>query len=358
MVKLNVDLADRSYPIYVSTDFSGLGMALRAARLNGKLMIITDSNVSGYYLKACTDELEAAGAEVYSHVFQAGEKNKTLDTVQDIYRQLTARRFDRNSSLIALGGGVAGDITGFAAATFMRGINFIQIPTSLLAQADSSIGGKTGVDFEGSKNMVGAFYQPRFVYINVKTISTLPGRELSSGLAEVIKHGLILNAEFYDYLKHSMDKIFSFDENTLQYVTKMNCSIKKSIVEQDEYEGGLRAILNFGHTIGHAVESACEFSLLHGECVAIGISGAFRLAYRMGMLSMDEVTSVEDTLSAAGLPIRAPGLEPDEVYARMLQDKKVKDGRLRFILPKAIGEVISCTIEDERLIKEVIRELQ
>jgi 3-dehydroquinate synthase len=358
MVKLSVNLADRSYPIYISSDFSGLGKALSAARLGGKIMIVTDSNVSGYYLKACTDELEAAGAEVYSHIFQAGEKSKTLDTVQDIYRQLTARQFDRSSSIVALGGGVTGDITGFAAATFMRGINFIQVPTSLLAQADSSIGGKTGVDFEGSKNMVGAFYQPRFVYINVKTLSTLPGRELSSGLAEVIKHGLILNAEFYDYLNYNMDTIFKFDDNTLQYITKMNCSIKKSIVEQDEREEGLRAILNFGHTIGHAVESASEFSLLHGECVAIGISGAFRLASKLGMLSKDVTASVENTLTAAGLPIRAPGLDPDEVYAMMLHDKKVKDGRLSFILPKGIGEVISCTIDDERLIKEVIMELQ
>ena len=357
MVKLNVNLADRSYPIYISPDFSGLGRALSTARLNGKVMIVTDNNVSGHYLKVCSDELEAAGAEVYSHVFEAGEKSKTLGTVQDIYRQLADRRFDRNSSILALGGGVVGDIAGFAAATFMRGINFVQVPTSLLAQADSSIGGKTGVDFEGSKNMVGAFYQPRFVYINVKTLSTLPARELSSGLAEVIKHGLILNTEFYDYINDNMDKIFRFDDNALQYVTKMNCSIKKSIVEQDEHEGGLRAILNFGHTIGHAVESASEFSLLHGECVAIGISGAFKLAFKLGMLTKDVADGVEKTLTAAGLPIRASGLDPETVYTKMLSDKKAKDGRLNFILPKGIGEVISCSLENESLIKEVIDEL-
>jgi 3-dehydroquinate synthase len=358
MVKLSVNLADRSYPIYITSDFSGLGRAMSSARLNGKVMIVTDSNVSRYYLKDCIDELEASGTEVCSHIFEAGEKSKTLDTVQDIYRQLIDRRFDRNSSIIALGGGVVGDITGFAAATFMRGINFIQIPTSLLAQADSSIGGKTGVDFEGSKNMVGAFYQPRFVYINVKTVSTLPVRELRSGLAEVIKHGIILNAEFYDYLNYNMDKIFRFDDSTLQYVTKMNCSIKKSIVEQDEREGGLRAILNFGHTIGHAVESASEFALLHGECVAIGICGAFRLALKLGMVSKDLAESVENTLTAAGLPVRMPGMDPDKVFGSMLRDKKAKDGKLSFILPKGIGEVVTCTIEDEGLIKEVISEMQ
>lgn len=358
MVKLNVNLEDRSYPIYIASDFSGLGRAMGSARLGGKVMIITDSNVSKFYLDVCIDELGETGAEVCSYVFEAGEKSKTLNTVQEIYRQLIAMRFDRNSTIIALGGGVVGDITGFAAATFMRGINFVQIPTSLLAQADSSIGGKTGVDFEGSKNMVGAFYQPRFVYINVKTLSTLPVRELSSGLAEVIKHGLILNAEFYDYLNYNMDKIFRFDENTLQYVTKMNCSIKKSVVEQDEREDGLRAILNFGHTIGHAVESVSEFSLLHGECVAIGISAAFRLAVKLGMVSKDMAEMVDDTLKAAGLPVRISGMDPDEIYSMMLHDKKARDGKLSFILPKGIGEVISCNIDDEGLIKEVIKEMQ
>ncbi len=358
MVKMNVDLADRGYPIYIASDFFGLGKAINSARLNGKILVVTDSNVSGHYLKACVDELETTGAEVFSHIIEAGEKSKKLDTVQDIYRLLIAQRFDRGSSLIALGGGVPGDITGFAAATFMRGINFVQIPTSLLAQADSSIGGKTGVDFEGSKNMVGAFYQPRFVYINVNTLCTLPRRELSSGLAEVIKHGLILNSEFYDYLNYNMSKIFKFEENTLQYITKMNCTIKKGVVEQDERESGLRAILNFGHTIGHAVESASEFSLLHGECVSIGISGVYKLALKLGMVTEEMVHTVENTLMAAGLPIRAKGLDSEAIYSKMFLDKKVKDNRLNFILPKGIGEVISCTIEDEKIIKEVIEELQ
>ena len=358
MVKMNVDIADRGYPIYIASDFSGLGKAIRDARLNGKILIVTDTNVGSHYLKACMDELETTGAEVFSHIIEAGEKSKTLNTVQDIYRLLIAQRFDRGSTLIALGGGVPGDITGFAAATFMRGINFVQIPTSLLAQADSSIGGKTGVDFEGSKNMVGAFYQPRFVYINVNTLCTLPRRELSSGLAEVIKHGLILNSEFYDYLNYNMSKIFKFEENTLQYITKMNCTIKKGVVEQDERESGLRAILNFGHTIGHAVESASEFSLLHGECVSIGISGAYKLAMKLGMVTEEMVRTVENTLMAAGLPIRAKGLDSEVIYSKLFLDKKVKDNRLNFILPKGIGEVISCTIEDEKMIKEVIEELQ
>ncbi len=357
MVKMNVEFGDRSYPIYIASDFSGLGKALSGARMGAKVMLITDSNVCDHYLKICVSQMKAAGAEVYSHVIQAGEKSKTLDTVKDIYRLLIAKRFDRNSVLAALGGGVTGDITGFAAATYMRGINYVQIPTSLLAQADSSIGGKTGVDFEGSKNMVGAFYQPRFVYINVNTLRTLPLRELSAGLAEVIKHGLIMNAEFYDYIAYNNKKIFSYDENTLQYMTKMNCTIKKSIVEQDEQEGGLRAILNFGHTFGHAVESAFDFKLLHGECVSIGIAGAFRLAQKLGMVNATMADSVENTLKSAGLPVRIKGMDTQLIYEKMLHDKKAKDGKLNFILPKGIGEVISCMLDDERLIKEVIEGL-
>lgn len=357
MVKINVELGSRSYPIYIDSDFSGLGKAFGGANTGGKVMVVTDSNVCRHYLDECTAALGSTGAEVHSHIIEAGEKSKTLETVKDIYRRLSAEKFDRNSTLTALGGGVVGDITGFAAATYMRGVNYVQIPTSLLAQADSSIGGKTGVDFEGSKNMVGAFYQPRLVYINVSTLRTLPKRELSSGLAEVIKHGLIVNAEFYDYIAYNVSKIFAFDANTLQYMAKMNCSIKKSIVELDERESGPRAMLNFGHTFGHAIESASEFSLLHGECVSIGIAGAFKLALKLGMINASAAEGVENTLKSAGLPVRAKGMDAEMIYENMLHDKKSKSGRLNFILPRGIGEVISCMVDDERAIREVIKEL-
>jgi len=358
MVKINVELGDRSYPIYITPDFSGLEKAVHGARLAGKAMVISDSNVSRHYLDVCTEQLRSSGLEVHSHIIQAGEKSKNLDTVKEIYRLLRDRRFERNSVLIALGGGVVGDITGFAAATYMRGINYVQIPTSLLAQADSSIGGKTGVDFEGSKNMIGAFYQPRFVYINVNTLRTLPVRELSSGLAEVIKHGLIMNAEFYDYIASNMTRIFDYDENTLQYMAKMNCTIKKSIVEKDEREGGLREILNFGHTIGHAVESASDFSLLHGECVSVGIAGAFKMAHKLGMINNETAVSVENTLKSAALPVRIKEMDTRIIYDNMKHDKKSKNGRLSFILPRGIGDVVSCVIDNEQLIKEVVEDLQ
>ncbi len=357
MVKMNVNLGDRGYPIYIAPDFSGMDKACSSARLGGRFVVISDSNVEKHYCQACVDELSLYAKEVSCHTIPAGEKNKNLDTVSDIYRKLISLKLDRNSTLVALGGGVTGDITGFAAATYLRGIPFIQIPTSLLAQADSSIGGKTGVDFEGSKNMIGAFYQPRFVFINVNTLRTLPERELKSGLAEVIKHGLIMNAEFYDYIDNNIEKIYGFDENVLQYITKMNCSIKGSVIEQDEREAGIRALLNFGHTIGHAVESVSGFRLLHGECVSIGMAGAFRLAHKLGMVSVKAVARVEGTLKKAGLPVKTNGMDADSILDMMYLDKKVRDGRLYFILPREIGEVISCYVEDAELIKQVLVEL-
>lgn len=357
MLKLNVNLDERSYPIYIAADFSGLGKACLNARLSGKLVIITDSNVETHYLEQCSQQLSGAGFEISSYVIPAGEKSKNLDTVRGIYDFLTGLKLDRQSTLVALGGGVTGDITGFAAATFLRGINFVQIPTTLLAQADSSVGGKVGVDFEGHKNIIGAFYQPRYVYININTLKTLPVRELRSGLAEVIKHGLILDADFYEYLDYNMNKIFAFDENVLQYLTKMNCSIKGSVVEQDEKEGGLRAILNFGHTIGHAVETVSDFTLAHGECVSVGIVGAFLLALRLDMVDKGDVATVRGTLEKAGLPVKLTGYDVGKVYETMFHDKKVKSGKLTFILPKGIGEVIQCSLNDAELIKSVLTEL-
>lgn len=354
---MNVNLGDRGYPIHIATDFAGLGRAMVSSRLIGKVVIVTDSNVEGFYCSECTEVLKEAGFDVARYVIEAGEKNKNLDTVRDIYGCLSKLKLDRQSTLLALGGGVTGDITGFAAATFLRGINFVQVPTTLLAQADSSVGGKTGVDFEGNKNIIGAFYQPRLVYINVNTLKTLPVKELRSGLAETVKHGLILDADFYEYVDYNTKKIFGFDENVLQYLTKMNCSIKGSVVEQDEKESDLRAILNFGHTIGHAIESVSEFGLLHGECISIGMVGAYKLAQEMEMVDEKALSRVVSTFERVGLPVRLSGFDAEKVYERMFRDKKVKGGKLNFILPRAIGQVIQCGIEDEALIKKVLAEL-
>lgn len=357
MIKLNVNLGTRGYPIHIATDYGGLDKAVTAAGISGKMVLITDSNVDKYQAQECMDVLLSNGYNVSKHVIEAGEKSKNLDTVRKIYEHLVSLKLDRSASLIALGGGVTGDITGFVASTFLRGINFIQVPTTLLAQADSSVGGKVGVDFMGNKNIVGTFYQPKFVYLNVNSLKTLPKRELQSGLAEVVKHGIITDSDFYEYVDYNVNRIFLYDKKVLQYISKMNCSIKGSVVEQDEKESGLRAILNFGHTIGHAVESVSDFELLHGECVSIGMVGAFKLAQYLGMVNEQETAKITTTLEKIGLPVRASGFDEEHVYNQMFFDKKVKGGKLVFVLPKAIGSVIQCVVDDEELIRRVLKEL-
>jgi 3-dehydroquinate synthase len=354
MIKLNINLGDRSYPIYITTDYTGLARSITSTRLSGRFVLVTDTNVDRFQSEECLQALQEAGLQVDKYVMEAGEKHKTLETVQKIYKYLLELKLERNSTLLALGGGVVGDITGFVAATFLRGINFIQIPTTSLAQADSSVGGKVGVDFEGSKNMIGAFYQPRLVYININTLRTLPRRELVSGLAEVVKHGIIRDADFFDFIDYNAKKIFNFDPDVLQYMAKVNCLIKGKVVEQDEKESDLRAILNFGHTIGHAIESTSGFELLHGECVSLGMAGACYLAKHLGMVDETLVDRVIQTLEKVGLPVRYSGIDVDRVYEQMFHDKKVKNNKLTFILPKSIGEVMQCNVEDTELIKKAI----
>jgi 3-dehydroquinate synthase len=357
MIRHTVNLKDKSYSICIATSFDELGKSILALRKGKKALIVTDENVDKYYSEACMKELVDNGFETYKHVLKPGEDNKTLEAVNSIYKKLVEYKFDRSSSIIALGGGVVGDIAGFAAATYMRGINVIQIPTTLLAQADSSVGGKTGVDYDGHKNAIGAFYQPKLVFINVNTIKTLPEREISAGLAEVIKYGFILDEEYYDYINYNVNKIFNFDENVLQYLAKKNCSLKGYVVEIDEKEDDLRAILNFGHTIGHAIETVQNFKLLHGECVAIGMVGAFKLAFYMGVVTEAAVEQVKAVIKKLKLPVAMPGMDVEEVYNHIFYDKKVKDNTIKFVLPRKIGEVFQCNIEDNELIKKVLCDL-
>lgn len=357
MIKLNINLEERSYPIYIESSFESLGKCLTGSKLGKKAVLITDSNVDRFHSEECLNILKQNGFQIFKYVIEAGEKSKHLDTIRNVYEFLVQCKLDRSSTLLALGGGVVGDITGFAAATFLRGINFVQVPTSLLAQADSSVGGKVGVDFNGSKNIIGAFYQPRLVFINVNTLKTLPIRELNAGMAEIIKHGLIRDAEFFDFMDYNISRILSFDEDSLYYMTKMNCRIKGDVVEEDEKEQDIRAILNFGHTIGHAIESVSSFDLLHGECVSLGMAGAYYMARYMGMVEEAVVARVLGMLQRAGLPVRLPNMDIDKVYLQMFQDKKIINNKLNFILPKGIGEVVQCTIEDEVLIKKVLADL-
>lgn len=358
MIKLNIDLGQRSYPIYITTNYDGIGKTIDDAALKGKLVLITDTNVDSCQADECMKAFESSGLDVEKFVIEAGEKNKNLDTIREIYNFLITLKLDRNATIIALGGGVVGDITGFVAATFLRGVNFVQIPTTLLAQSDSSVGGKVGVDFKGHKNIIGSFYQPKLVYINVNSLKTLPKRELCSGLGEVVKHGIIKDEEFYEYIDENAEKILNLDQRVLQYIVKINCSIKGSVVEKDEKESDLRAILNFGHTIGHAIETVMDFNLLHGECVSLGMVGAFRLANYLDLIDDTTTEKVKTTLEKIDLPVSLKGIDVDKVYNQMFYDKKIVGDKLKFILPrKKIGEVIQCTLEDEKLIKKAIESL-
>ncbi|MCD8390789.1 MAG: 3-dehydroquinate synthase [Firmicutes bacterium] len=340
MEKIHVNLGVDSYDIKFSDSFAGLGAAMDEIKSPKKILIVTDTNVEKLYAGEVYNLLYGIGYDVRVFAFEAGEENKGFDAVMQICRACVEHAMDRNSMIIALGGGVVGDMAGFAAAIYMRGIRFIQIPTTLLSQSDSSVGGKTGIDFCGGKNIIGAFHQPKLVYINVSTLKTLPERELVSGMGEVIKHGIIRDAEFFDFLDSNVELVKSLNPLTLIKMDKRNCAIKAEVVEQDERENGLRAILNCGHTIGHAVESAYDFKMTHGECVGIGMIGAAYISYKRGLITKSELLRIENILAKYGFKIRAELPENDKVYALMKKDKKSIDGVLKFVLPAGIGEVI------------------
>lgn len=357
MIKLNVNLDNRSYPIYISKGFDNLSELITAGKFSGKAILVTDTNVDPLYTSPVMQAFHKSGLELKKFVFDAGESSKKLETVYEIYCMCMEHHLDRSSPIIALGGGVTGDMAGFVAATYLRGVPFIQIPTTTLAQADSSVGGKVGVDFKSVKNLIGAFYQPTFVYMNVEVLKTLPDREYVSGLAEVIKHGIIRDRDFYGFLYEQMDKILARDSDIMIYLAKQNCTIKGEIVEKDEKEEELRAILNFGHTIGHAIETVRNFELLHGECVSVGMVGAAYISNRLGFLSDDDYQSIRDILGKTGLPLRIDRTDRKMVYETMFLDKKIKGGRLKFILPRKIGEVIQYTEVPEELIMEALGEI-
>lgn len=343
MEKLRVELGKDSYDILFDKTFDALPGALEAIHAPRQLLIVTDSNVCDLYAGAVRDKLCQAGYSCDIFAFPAGEQNKHMETILSICDACVSRGLDRKSMIIALGGGVVGDMAGFAAAIYMRGIDFVQIPTTLLSQSDSSVGGKTGIDFAQSKNILGAFHQPKLVYINVDTLKTLPEREFMSGMGEVIKHGMIKNGEFFAYLMENAEKIKQLDHETLMRMAKINCAIKAQIVSADEKEFGLRAILNFGHTIGHAVESAKGFALTHGECVALGMCAACRIAVRRGIIGEDVLTQLETVLKQYGFALKTTGIGIDTVCSYMRNDKKKINGILKFILPVQIGEVIQVT---------------
>ena len=347
------------YNIVIEPDFNNLANELETLDCsNKKIAIITDSIVESIYKDEVLTLLKPICKKVVFYSFLSGEEHKNLITVNSIYRFLIEQKFDRKDILLALGGGVVGDITGFVAATYLRGIDYIQVPTTLLSQVDSSIGGKTGVDFEQYKNMVGAFKMPKLVYINVHTLSTLDDRQYYNGFAEAMKHGLIKDAMYYEWLICNMYEICDRDPKVLEELVYRSCQIKKAVVEKDPLEQGERAILNFGHTIGHAIEKYKNFSLLHGECVALGCVAAAYISWKKELLSMEEYYEVRDMFVPFNLPISIDRLNIDEIIQITKSDKKMEQDTLKFILLKKIGKaVINHTVTAEELragIEEII----
>ena len=341
-----------SYDILLKNDFSELGAAIKNLSLERrKVCIVTESNVGPLYLDQVKEQLEQVCSHVSIFTFPAGEKQKNLDTINDIYEHLILEKFDRKDFLVALGGGVTGDLTGFAAASYLRGISFVQVPTTLLAQVDSSIGGKTGVDFRQYKNMVGAFHQPVLVYMNLSALKTLPDVEFSCGMGEVLKSGLIKDEAFYDWTINHMFDILDRDTEILKEMIAKCCKIKKYVVEKDPKEKGERALLNFGHTIGHAIEKLMNFELHHGQCVGLGMVAAAYISFKRGMLSMEELYEIRDMNVGFDLPITFQGLEPEKILAATKLDKKMEQGKIRFILLKAIGKAyIDSNVTDEEIL--------
>ncbi|MCP3892122.1 MAG: 3-dehydroquinate synthase [Desulfobulbaceae bacterium] len=339
---ITVGLGERSYPISIGSGVLGnVSEFLLQKSIGNKYCVISDSNVGSLYGEKLIDAMQDAGISCEMITFPAGEENKNTSTVTTLASAMAERGFDRSDAIIALGGGVVGDISGFLASIFMRGIPFIQIPTSLLAQVDSSVGGKTGVDIPQGKNLVGTFYQPQAVFIDLDVLSTLPMSEYRGGLAEVIKYGVIIDKVFFSFLLENRAQILALDSDILLPMIRRCCEIKADVVEKDEREGGLRRILNFGHTIGHAVEAASGYSLIHGYGVSIGMQAVARMAVLSGHSTQSEMSEVEEILKAYELPLDIPNeFDIAQLKKYLLADKKTVGGRVFFVIPEQIGKVI------------------
>lgn len=343
---------DFHYPICFEENFSNLAQAIREEGLmDRKICIVTDSNVGPLYESAVEEALRKVSSDISVFTFEAGEKNKNLDTVSSLYQELIQNGLDRKSLLVALGGGVVGDLTGFGAATYLRGIDFIQIPTTLLAQVDSSVGGKTGVDFQQYKNMVGAFHQPRLVYMNLSTLTTLPAEQFACGMGEILKTGLICDGEFFRFVCREQESIKALDMKLIAAMVRRCCEIKAGVVERDPKEQGERALLNLGHTVGHAVEKLKNFTLLHGQCVGVGLVAAAYLSMKRGLLNEQEYQEICRGCADYDLPIHVDGLIPRDVLAATKKDKKMEQGHIKFILMDGIGKsFIDKTVTDAEML--------
>jgi 3-dehydroquinate synthase len=352
MNSVRVNLGDRSYLILIKNSLlTESGEIIFSSNVGKNAVVITNTTVGALYLAPLLKSLEEALFNVDVITIPDGEQHKTLFWMEQIYGQLLSFDLDRNSPVIALGGGVLGDMAGFAAATYLRGLPLVQIPTTLLAQVDSSVGGKTGVNLPQGKNMVGAFFQPRTVLIDPLVLRTLDTRELRSGLAEVIKYSIINDQKFFSYLQTNIDKALQLDQSVLPAIIKTCCTIKAAITSQDEREGGIRAILNFGHTIGHAIETLTNYSQYrHGEAVSIGMAAAAKLSAAWGYSSADDCRQLITLLEAAGLPSRLPAFPASDYLQAIQKDKKRAGGNIRLVLMKRIGEVFLIEVPAENLV--------
>jgi len=353
-VNLQVDLGERSYPITIGGALLDNGALLARHVAGPRVAIVTNTVVAPLYLERLTRTLQGAGKRVTTIVLPDGEEEKTIANIMRIFDVLLAEKCDRKTTLVALGGGVVGDMTGFAAATYMRGVPFVQIPTTLLAQVDSSVGGKTGINHPLGKNMIGAFYQPQAVIADTDTLATLPPRELAAGLAEVIKHGAIIDATFFDWIEANIVRLVARDPAALSYAIQRSCEIKAEVVRQDERESGLRAILNFGHTFGHAIEAGMGYGVwLHGEAVGCGMVMAAELSRRLGYIDDATRARVVALVRAAGLPAIAPDLGTARWLELMEVDKKNEGGAIKFILLKPLGQPLIATVDEDVLLATI-----
>lgn len=341
MQTLNVNLGERSYPIHIGADcLGGIGAYLGQVGLRGKVAVVTNPTVAALYLEPVVGALKQAGFEALPVLVPDGEEHKTVKTLQTIYDCLIAERFERKSCVLALGGGVVGDLAGFAAATYLRGVPYVQLPTTLLAQVDSSVGGKTGVNHADGKNLIGAFYQPKLVLIDVAVLRTLPRRELIAGLAEVIKYGVIEDAQLFTLLENKIDALAALDQQLLIDIIAKSCAIKARVVEADEREDDYRAVLNFGHTIGHALEAATHYTqFLHGEAVGVGMAKAAALSARQGFCQAEDLRRIVQLIEKAGLPSQLPSnVTIASLIAGMEVDKKAAGGKIKFVMCDGIGK--------------------
>ena len=357
MLELTVDLGERSYPVFIGSGVLSNTSYLTPCVKGQQVAVVTNTTVAPLYLEKLRKLLD--GYEVVEVILPDGEKYKNLETAEQIFTKLLESRHNRKTTLIALGGGVIGDMTGFAAACYQRGVDFIQVPTTVLSQVDSSVGGKTGVNHPLGKNMIGAFHQPNAVLIDTDVLATLPDRELSAGIAEIIKYGLICDAELYQWLQENMSCLLARETEALVYAIHRSCRDKAKVVAEDEKESGVRAILNLGHTFGHAIETCMGYGeWLHGEAVAVGMVMAARLSCRLRKISEQQVEQLVALLRLARLPVAPPeAVSAEDFLARMAVDKKVLDGRLRLVLLDSVGKAVVTSDFDQAELDAVLAEM-